>query len=74
MIEHENPDPVKRLIATLDDGPDVGYIGDDDIEALPIEVARTSARVLGLDPRFPSEFNQKSCPGRQPPRRVLSTR
>jgi Sel1 repeat len=56
MIEHENPDPVQRLIATLDDGPDVGYIGDDDIEALPIEVARTSARVLGLDPRFPSEI------------------
>jgi hypothetical protein len=72
MVELGNSDLVQGLIATLDHCQEAGHTMDDEIEALPIDVVRTSVRVLGMDPRLPPEIAEALCRPPDPAQHIIN--
>jgi cell division protein FtsZ len=71
ITERTSMDPVARLLAALNNGPEVEDFSTDEIEALPVDVVKERLGALRLDPEMPTAFKEALSRARTPAQKVI---
>jgi anti-sigma factor RsiW len=71
MIVKKDPNPVERILAWLDEGPEIENYAIHEIEALPIEEVRQRLDELGIDSALPGYINSFTASYALPARKIL---
>jgi phospholipid transport system substrate-binding protein len=73
MIAKKYPNPVDRILASLDESPEIENYPVHEIEALPIEEVRRRLDELGIDSSFPGYIKSLSASFASPAQKIVDS-